>query len=164
MAELPGVPSPDEDEDRDDDAGIDGDVWLARLGEVPVAAPRARRWAAASPLLAGALVALVAGVALGTDGVVGALVGTAVVALFFASGALPIALTAALGGTARLGLLLLGLNYVFRVGAALLVLLVVVSAGAGDRRAVGAAVLVCSLVRVHAQVLLMARSEPRSGT
>jgi hypothetical protein len=131
---------------------------------VPVVSPRARRAVGASTVVAGGLVALVSGVAVGAEGVVGALAGTCVVLLFFASRALPFTLTAALGESASLGLLLLGLNYVFRVGAALLVPLALVSTGAADRRAVGAAVLVCSLVRVHAQVLLLTRSEPRSGT
>lgn len=165
MADLPLPGRAEDDEaDGDDDGPVDGDVWLARLGEVPVPTRRSRRWVSASPLLAGAVVALVSGVAVGVQGVVGALAGAVVVVLFFASGALPFTLTAALGESARLGLPLLGLNYVFRVGAALLVPLALVSAGAADRRAVGVAVLVCSLVRVHTQVVLLARTERSSPT
>lgn len=156
---LPGVPA--DEPDDDDGEPVDGETWLARLGEVEEPGRRAR-WVVLGPLAAGAVVAVVAGVGTGVTGVVGAVASALVVVAFFASSAVPLRLTALLGDAAAMGLLLLVLNYAFRLVAATLVLLVLVRAGAADRGSVGIAVIVCSLVRVNAQVLVLGRSRPGS--
>lgn len=129
--------------------------WLERFGEV--AQPgRRRRLVPLATLVAGGICAAVAGASLGGAGVVSGLAAAVVVVAFFAGGSLPMLLTGQ-QDSAGLGLVVLLTNYAFRLGFALLVLLVAVGAGWADRRAVGVSVVVCALVRVNTAVLLLGR-------
>ncbi len=110
-------------------------------------------------LLAGAVCAVVAGVQLGDRGVVSALIGTAVVVLFFWSGVLPILLSRGQEDKAALGLAVLLVNYTLRLALALLMLRIADSEDLVDGTAIGLSIIVCTVVWTGTQVALLSRSE-----
>ncbi len=117
------------------------------------------RWAApAATLAAGVLCAVVAGLRLGAPGVVSALLATAVVAAFFRSGLLPLALAGERAERGGLALLVLLTNYALRLVLVLLVLAAAAARGWVDRGAVGLALVVCTLVWTTASAVALTRA------
>jgi ATP synthase protein I len=110
-------------------------------------------------LLAGAVCAAVAGAQLGSRGVVSALLGTAVVVLFFWSGVLPILLSRGQEDKAALGLAVLLVSYTLRLALALLLLRLADRAGQVDGGAIGLTIIVCTVVWTSTQVALLSRSQ-----
>ena len=158
----------DDDEDKDDGAGIDGAEWLRRAGvPAPDDTPRRGSWAlTAAPLLAAVACAVVGGLVVGSSGVAAGLVAGVLVLAFLASGAIPLTLSQGLGDPAGLGLLLLLVNYAFRLVAALVVVVLLVRLGWIDREVTGVSVIVCALARVNTQMLLLLgwrRDAPGTG-
>ncbi|HEU0102684.1 MAG TPA: hypothetical protein VFR07_10225 [Mycobacteriales bacterium] len=149
MADPRGHGGDDGDEgDGGDEDGRneDGRSWLERAG--PPRPPSRHAWLVpASPLLAGAGCAVVAGLQVGLPGIGAGLAAGLVVLAFFSAGALPWLLDG--------GLAVLLVNYVLRLAATLFVLLLAAQAGLVDQQAVGVSLIVCALVRVNAQVLLL---------
>lgn len=115
------------------------------------------RLAPAVTLAAGLACAVVAGTADGRRGWVSALLGTAVVALFFASGALPLLLVRGQEERAALGLGILLLNYSTRLALTVLLLRAAARASLVDVRALGLTVIACTLAWSAAQVALLLR-------
>lgn len=110
-------------------------------------------------LLAGAVCAVVAGAQLGIRGVVSAVIGTAVVVLFFWSGVLPILLSRGQEDKAALGLAVLLVNYTLRLALALIMLRLADRAGQVDGGAIGLTIIVCTVVWTATQVALLSRSQ-----
>lgn len=140
----------------------DGRTWLElyQAGEPDRPPPR---WVVpGAVLLAGAACAVGGALTRGPAGAAAGPLAAVVVLAFFSSGALPLHLAAALGGSIGTGLGLLLLNYALRVAAALLALALAVEAGA-HQGAVGLSVIACALVRVNVNVLVALRGR-RSRT
>ena len=124
--------------------------------------PIASRNRTAAVVTSGAgLVALVVGTATtGSDGVLSAVVGTALVLAFFAAGALPLLVAGEAGRSeAGLGFLVLAMTYVLRLVLAVAVLTVATQSGAVDRQVLGLTVIGCALVWTGTQVVLGARRQ-----
>lgn len=102
-------------------------------------------WAPAAATVAGLGVAAVATADAGARGAVSALLGTALVVGFLASGLVPFLLVRGLEVSAALGLGLLLLNYSLRLGVAVLVLLAVLDADSLEPRWTGLAVIAGAL-------------------
>jgi uncharacterized membrane protein len=129
------------------------------------AAHGAGRWtgpraAPLTTLVAGSVCAAVAGLRTGEEGLVSALLGTALVCLFFWTGLLPILLTRGQEGRAALGLAVLLVNYTLRLALALLALRAAEHASLVDTRVLGVTVIVATLVWTSTQVALLGRDHP----
>lgn len=96
-------------------------------------------------MLAGACCAVAAGSAEGRSGALSALLGTVVVAGFFASGIVPLLVIR--GQESRTGLALgfLLLNYTFRLAAVVVLLTVAAASSAFSTRWLGITVIACAL-------------------
>ena len=116
---------------------------------------------AAAPVvtaLTGGICAAVAAGTLGGRGVLSALLATAVVALFFWSGLLPLLVARAAPEQAGLAMIVLLTNYGLRLVMALVVLAAATRAGVVDAGAVGLTLIVCSLAWTTTQAALLTRS------
>lgn len=111
-------------------------------------------------LVVGAVCALVVAPSGGTRGAVSALLGTAVVVLFFWSGLVPLLLTRGQEDRAALGLAVLLVNYTLRLALALLLLRAADTAGAVDPDVLGITIIVTTLVWTGSHVALLSRSRP----
>jgi ATP synthase protein I len=100
--------------------------------------------------LAGCVVAAVAGVLRGVDGLLGALLGTSLVVISFGLGLYVAHRTSRLHPIATLTAAMS--SYLFKITALLLVLVVVRRTEVVDRGSVGIAVLVCVLVWLAAEI------------
>ena len=127
---------------------------------VPRAADRRLTGARAAPLttlVAGLSCAALAGLQLGERGAVSALLGTAVVALFFWSGVVPILLSRGQEDKAALGLAVLLVNYTLRLALALLLLRATDGADLVHPRTLGLTIIVTTAVWTLTQVVLVGR-------
>jgi ATP synthase protein I len=115
------------------------------------------RLAPSVTLVVGLLCAVVGLLRGGQQGLVSALVGTAVVALFFASGALPLLVVRGQEDRAALGLGVLLVNYSTRLALTVLLLRAAARASLVDVRALGLTVIACTLAWSAAQVALLIR-------
>ena len=113
------------------------------------------RAAALATTAAGAVAALVAGVVAPEHGVLSAALGTAMVVIFFGAGALPFAVAGdGTGGRGALGFAVLGMTYVLRILAGVLVYATASTSDAVNNRVVGLTVIACALVWVNTQLVL----------
>ena len=121
---------------------------------------RASRPAALATLATGLVAVLVAWLAVGHDGPLSALLGTAIALVFFGMGALP--LLVAGEGMNGLAWVLLGLGYVLRILVGVAVYAVAVSSDSIDRTVVGLTVIACALVWLNTQLVwsLLRRNRP----
>ena len=121
------------------------------------------RAASIATATAGALAVLGAWLWAGPTGPVSALLGAAVVLGFFLLGGLPF-LVFGSGGGARgaMAFLVLGLTYLLRVLAGVVIWALAVASPRIDRQVVGVTVIVCALVWVNTQVVvgLARRNQP----
>ena len=113
--------------------------------------------AAAVTVAVGVLCGLVGGVAVGWPGLLAGLLAAVVVVVFLGSSGVPMLLLRGFEGNAGLGLVVLLVNYVFRLVAALLLLALAVGAGLADRAAVGLTVVVCTLAWTTTHVVVLGR-------
>lgn len=109
--------------------------------------------------LLGGVVSALVGVAVGRDGaVLGALVATAIVLVFFWTGALPVLMVGGQTSRAAIGLLILLMTYALRLVAVLLVLALAEASQAVDASWAGVTLIVLTLVWTGTQVALVKRS------
>lgn len=106
---------------------------------------------------AGAVLAAVATADLGPRGAVSALVGTAVVVLFFWTGTLPLQVVRREQDRAAFGLVVLLMNYALRLLLVVMALALADRADAVDARWTGLTVIAGTLVWVAAQVAAVSR-------
>lgn len=124
---------------------------------------RRTRTAAAVTCLAGALAVLLGWLAVGTRGPASALLGLAMVLVFFSAGSLPlVVLGDGRAGRSGLALLVLGTTYLLRIVAGVAVYAVASTSSAVDSHVVGLTVIGCALVWVNTQVVvgLSRRGQP----
>lgn len=117
------------------------------------------RAAPVTTLLVGVVCALVAGARAGEQGVVSALLGTVVVAVFFWSGLLPILLSRGQEDKAALGLAVLLVNYTLRLAVALLLLRGAAQADLVDERVLGVTIILATVTWTGTQVALLSRGQ-----
>ncbi len=105
--------------------------------------------------VAGVLAVLVAWAAVGERGPLSAALGASVVLAFFLIGTIPFLVVGSGGpGRSAFGFLVLGLLYVVRILAGVVVWALAVDAPSIDRVVVGVTVIVCALVWVNTQVVV----------
>jgi ATP synthase protein I len=104
-------------------------------------------------LAVGGASALVAWAGVGIEGLLGGVIATLLVVVFFASGSVPLVLAGQAGLRAGAGVALLLLTYVLRLVLALAVLVVAASSDRVDPAALGVTLIVCALTWSGLQVL-----------
>ncbi|MCW2498734.1 MAG: synthase [Frankiales bacterium] len=113
------------------------------------------RTAALATALAGLVAVLVAWVAVGAHGPLSALLGAALVLVFFGAGSLPFVVAGdGRGGRSALAFLVLLMTYVLRILLGVAVYAVASEAEGVDTTVVGLTVIGCALVWTNTQVVL----------
>lgn len=126
--------------------------------------PGATPWAFAACVLLGTVLAVVATAADGGTGALSVWLGVAVVAGFFASGALPLLVVRGQEGRAGLGTAVLLLTYTLRLAVAVAVLRVAGRSDAVEPRWTGLSVVLCALAWVAVQAVVSLRAARDDGT
>ncbi|MGZ6792076.1 MAG: hypothetical protein ACXVFV_03915 [Mycobacteriales bacterium] len=124
---------------------------------------RRNRVAALATAAAGVVAVLVAWAAVGAHGPLSALLGAVMVLAFFSAGTLPFAVAGdGTRGRSGLAFLVLGMTYVLRILAGVVVYQVATRSDAVDSKVVGLSVIGCALVWTNAQLVvgLRRRSQP----
>jgi ATP synthase protein I len=113
------------------------------------------RLAALATSAAGLLAVLVSWAAVGDHGPLSALLGLVMVLAFFSAGTLPFVVAGdGTGGRSGLAFLVLGMTYVLRILAGVVVYQVATRSDAVDSTVVGLTVISCALVWVNTQVVV----------
>ena len=123
-----------------------------------------QRTGSLATLAVGVLAGVVGAVVSGTDGVVSAVVGTALVLFFLSAGALPLVVAGdGSGDRGKLGFLVLGTTYALRLVVAIAVLTAADASGDVDTRVMGLTVIACALGWTMTQAVLGLRRSGQPG-